>query len=219
MRIKSIRSIYALAIIVLCSTASLAQTTAANAKTSAKNKEQLLKRKTRNGIGFLPSKKLKKINGLSIGLFISPKDPITINGLNIEIIGLGSVSPIPLTKIPITSVMLVNEKYKGKYKQKVNGITLSVFGHFNTGVTNGFMGGLFLNRTNTVNGICFAGGVNRTFFFYGIEASTFSNKSTYGRGLQIALFNTCYNFRGIQIGLWNKNGKRSLPFINWQFSK
>jgi hypothetical protein len=38
-----------------------------------------------------------------------------------------------------------------------------------------------------------------------------------GRGVQIALFNSSMNFKGIQIGLWNKNQKRSLPFINWNF--
>jgi hypothetical protein len=31
------------------------------------------------------------------------------------------------------------------------------------------------------------------------------------------MFNKTLDLRGIQIGLWNKNGKRSLPLINWQF--
>jgi hypothetical protein len=27
-----------------------------------------------------------------------------------------------------------------------------------------------------------------------------------------------WHLKGAQIGLWNKNQKRSLPFINWNFS-
>ena len=43
------------------------------------------------------------------------------------------------------------------------------------------------------------------------------NRAMIAKGVQIALFNKSSDMRGIQIGLWNMNGKRSLPLINWQF--
>jgi hypothetical protein len=44
-----------------------------------------------------------------------------------------------------------------------------------------------------------------------------SNVSRNHNGVQIGLFNHSKNLRGIQFGLWNTNGKRKLPFMNWQF--
>lgn len=37
------------------------------------------------------------------------------------------------------------------------------------------------------------------------------------KGLQIGIRNKSDNMKGIQIGLWNVNGKRKLPIINWNF--
>ncbi|WP_041557704.1 LA_2272 family surface repeat-containing protein [Cellulophaga algicola] len=68
---------------------------------------------------------------------------------------------------------------------------------------NGIMvGTLFGNSTNSFNGLQ-------------ISAANFISEK--GTGLQIGIFNSATNFRGLQLGLWNKNSKRSLPFINWQF--
>jgi hypothetical protein len=39
----------------------------------------------------------------------------------------------------------------------------------------------------------------------------------HGKGVQVALYNKSMDFRGVQLGLWNVNGRRSLPLINWQF--
>ncbi|WP_262714039.1 LA_2272 family surface repeat-containing protein [Phaeocystidibacter marisrubri] len=36
-------------------------------------------------------------------------------------------------------------------------------------------------------------------------------------GVQIGLYNMAIELRGFQFGLWNVNGKRSLPLINGQF--
>jgi hypothetical protein len=37
------------------------------------------------------------------------------------------------------------------------------------------------------------------------------------KGLQIGFVNKTIKLKGFQIGLWNKNGERSLPLINWNF--
>jgi hypothetical protein len=36
-------------------------------------------------------------------------------------------------------------------------------------------------------------------------------------GMQLGILNLAEELRGFQIGLWNRNARRALPFINWQF--
>ena len=44
-------------------------------------------------------------------------------------------------------------------------------------------------------------------------------KSNVTNGVQIGVLNKAKNLKGLQIGLWNKNQHRSLPFINWGTKK
>lgn len=176
------------------------------------------KKKVRNGFGFIPNKKTRKINGLAIGPVLNPYDSIIVNGLNIEILGLGFNAPVPITYIPFSDRDSIDKVFLDKQSQKINGVSLSLLGHFNTAKTNGILGAVVLNRSVRVNGIAIGILGNRIIYFNGVEFAIFINQTSKGRGLQVGLFNTCYDLRGIQIGLWNKNGKRSLPFINWQFT-
>lgn len=177
------------------------------------------KGKTRNVIGLTPNKRTKKINGLAIGLLLAPGQLIAVNGINIELLGIGFVAPVPITRVPLSNVDSISKLYFGKHEQKVNGFTASLLGHYNQCLTNGVMFSPAINQSNTINGICVGGWGNYILRFNGIEAAVIANESSKGRGLQIGLFNACHDLRGLQIGLWNKNGKRSLPLINWQFTR
>lgn len=175
-------------------------------------------KKTRNIFGFIPNKNTKQINGVSIGLCLNPYDSLKINGLNIEVLGGWLVSPQLLDeKTSFNDTTKMNQVYYKKYTQVINGITVASIAGFNNAQVNGATVSFFYNCANEVNGISvsFLGNTNQ--FFNGIELALLTNEASRGRGIQISLINKCYNFRGIQLGLWNKNGKRSLPLINWQF--
>lgn len=98
----------------------------------------------------------------------------------------------------------------------VNGVNISVLTHINN------MNGLSINGsvigTNAFNGVCVSGIANVSNYGNGLQIAV-SNVSRNHNGVQIGLFNYSNNLRGFQFGLWNTNGKRKLPFINWQFKK
>lgn len=68
-----------------------------------------------------------------------------------------------------------------------------------------------------VNGLALTGLTNEIYKLNGVAISGLVNKSYHANGLQIALFNEAKNMKGVQLGLWNKIGNRSLPFINLSF--
>ena len=84
---------------------------------------------------------------------------------------------------------------------KMNGIEIHLAGSLRTSV-NGVSIGIIANKRDKLNGV-------------GI--GILGNSDTEVNGLQVGLFNQTNHLKGIQIGLWNTNEKRSLPFINWNF--
>ncbi|MDQ5928504.1 MAG: hypothetical protein QG594_278 [Bacteroidota bacterium] len=98
---------------------------------------------------------------------------------------------------------------------EVRGINVSIFSAMN--MMNGFSVGGILN-TKTFNGLSISGLANLSDFGNGVQIGI-SNVSRRHNGLQIGLFNNSKALRGMQFGLWNTNGKRKLPFFNWQFKK
>ncbi len=83
----------------------------------------------------------------------------------------------------------------------MNGIELSFSGS-NSVVTNGITISPFYNYNGEANGL---------------SVGLVGNNAGALNGAQIGLFNRSSETKGLQIGLWNKNEKRSLPFINWNF--
>jgi len=190
--------------------------------------------KTRNIAWVMPSKDTR-INGIAGGLIINSlkeTDSILtteINGLTLELLGVGLLLPIapsdPLFFEPkdfykndgnVDSI--VNNYNFAKYRANgivlsgggiaghninINGLNLSIINTL-TGKMNGLSASLVFNISGVVNGVSIGGLANRT-----IQT----------KGLQIGIFNTTKRLRGIQIGLWNVNEKRSLPIINWNFSR
>ena len=83
------------------------------------------------------------------------------------------------------------------------------------------LNGIFLNagmcQSDAANGLIVSSNRIMADDFKEISIADLRNDSTYCRGIQIGLINTCKHLKGIQIGLWNVNSKRRLPFINWNF--
>lgn len=91
--------------------------------------------------------------------------------------------------------------YDSSYKKNISGINLNVFGSISS-VSNGITISGVINSQDEMNGISFA---------------VLGNNDLKVNGVQIGLTNFAKNLNGFQIGLWNTNEKRSLPFINWNF--
>lgn len=106
----------------------------------------------------------------------------------------------------------------GQYVYRINGVGVSIVGNF-VEKHNGLLvsGGYFGNQTFKFNGVAISFIGNESFDMNGLQIATQNYILNKGTGVQIGLYNQAKNFRGIQIGLWNKNDKRSLPIINWQF--
>lgn len=191
------------------------------------------------------SPKIGVVNGfvLGVGHYDGPRiKKQKINGFNLE------ASPLSLAlvsfgiTIPIEGVVVgINDGTLKNYAivdtdeptiLEINGLNISSGGFMNGANVNGVnvsvlthinkMNGLSINGsvigTNALNGVCISGIANISNFGNGLQIAI-SNVSRNHKGIQIGLFNYSNNLRGFQFGLWNTNGKRKLPFFNWQFKK
>jgi hypothetical protein len=59
--------------------------------------------------------------------------------------------------------------------------------------------------------------MNKHYVSNGLTFAFIGNHDTKCKGIQIGLINSAVDLKGLQIGLWNKNQKRSMPIINWNF--
>lgn len=190
---------------------------------------------------FTPlSKNINTVNGVAFGIgtvWKEAKQLQVINGLNFE------VNPLGIAGFMIDAQRLTGDKINlihngihissGGYSGgvKFNGLYISVFNA--TEVSNGFgiaafnsgaqkLNGLFISGLYTYatagNGIMLSGICNETDTYNGLQISAF-NDAKNCKGLQIGIVNEAKKLKGIQIGLININSKRTLPFINWDFSK
>jgi hypothetical protein len=58
---------------------------------------------------------------------------------------------------------------------------------------------------------------NSHYIVNGLTIGLLGNHDVRCNGVQIGLSNASTDLRGFQLGLWNRNQSRSLPFINWSF--
>lgn len=173
-------------------------------------------------IAASPSKNVRNVNGVLFKYYDEEDQfkPKKVNGLGMGFNFLGIFLP-PL--------MLFNLQLPGNYdyvmvpREKmntINGLQLSLINMEPT-VTNG----LEINVSSNVNTYAVTNGMAVSPFFNlhyemkGISVAPLANIGKKCRGIQIGLYNKCDDFRGIQIGGWNENGKRKLPLINWNFKK
>jgi len=188
--------------------------------------------KKRRIVSVLPAVDTK-INGLAGGLIINSikdnKDSITtiVNGVSIEVVGIGFFVPIapshPMFREPDSVYQdkaqrdsIIDTYDKAKYR--INGLALAgggVGGH-DIAINGANISGIN-SLTGKVNGlsVCFL--MNYSDVVNGVSVAGLSNGTIQTKGLQIALFNRTTKLRGIQLGLWNINKKRRLPFVNWNF--
>lgn len=180
----------------------------------------------KNFIWFTPCK-VEEINGLAIGLYtkniknreFNERDSLIIRGLALEInpfsiFGLMNSSingPYP------DSINVYFEKIKNDWQVKVKGVNVSLVNTINELEIRGLNITPLLTVIDEIHGVSISGLNNFSYIFNGVSIAALRNRATMAKGLQIALFNKSTDMRGIQIGLWNTNGKRSLPIINWQF--
>ncbi|MEO5775616.1 MAG: hypothetical protein ABIQ27_01845 [Flavobacterium sp.] len=108
-----------------------------------------------------------------------------------------------------TSMNGLNISFANKFKN-FNGLSIAPLGTMSdrqTGVSVGLA-----NVNNDMNGFT-AGFYNQSLKLDGLQVGIINFAKT-NHGLQVGLFNRSYS-RGFQVGVWNVNKKRSLPFINW----
>jgi len=182
---------------------------------------------------FLPSADTE-VSGVSVVVnpFHMPPDgtrTIT-NGLRIDPLGLGFL--LPLAGAPYAhgeSQEEFEEYLKSEAIELVRGLNLSLTGSAIRGnvygvslggiatVTNevrGFSGAFYMNMTRKTSGVQVAFG-NHSHQVNGLLLGVLGSQTAEINGLQVGLINFADSGHGIQIGLWNRNSKRSLPLINW----
>jgi len=108
--------------------------------------------------------------------------------------------------------------FMGQYLYRMNGIGLSLVGNFIEKQNGVLMSiGYFGNQSFKSNGVMISGIGNTSNYINGIQIGAQNYILDKGNGIQIGIYNNAKSFKGIQFGLWNKNDKRSLPIINWNF--
>lgn len=174
------------------------------------------------------------INGISVGLYsVLSQDSINnvhTNGIRLEAIGLGILSPL----MPRSPIAETEEQFKAKMAEplaeRINGFNLSPAGTVCDCVVNGISAGLIGQINRRVSGVSVSVMINLAQEHNGIQVAMinesyamrgfqigFNNTSGKARGIQIGIFNHATNLKGIQFGLWNTNQKRKLPILNWNF--
>jgi hypothetical protein len=168
---------------------------------------------------------VEQIIGIAIGLsaenmknFYYRKDTLEITGINVEVNPFAIFSILGPYSLPhIDSLEIYKNHLACTWTTTITGINFSLVGNMGPRQSNG----LTINGLNYIiynsNWISITGLNTTTYEFKGVSISGLRNKSAIGEGVQIGLFNSCTELKGFQIGLWNTNSKRSLPFINWDF--
>jgi hypothetical protein len=181
--------------------------------------------RTRNIVFTTPVEKNSTINGLAIGF-----QPNTWHGARILNINGVSISASPIDPIIVIAYLYLTLCKEGveddlncrhfypnsdTSKETYNGL---IMGSFSPRVKcNGVNIAAVMNYAKTMKGLSIAGLFNHHYSFKGVLIAGIRNKTTKGKGLQIGLLNRCQEGKLVQIGLLNRIGKRTIPFINFQF--
>jgi hypothetical protein len=163
-----------------------------------------------------------KISGLTVGLqtLINDDDSLVIEGVNINADLLSMfITPFLMLRIA-SSNNLVNMQDtvdKTAMKSRVTGLSLSFGGLVGEMRVRGVSINGGVCSATEVDGLLITGTQNLAHEFKGVAITSLRNMAIKGRGMQIGLLNICKDLKGVQLGLWNVNSKRKLPFINWSF--
>ena len=140
-------------------------------------------------------------------------------GIDLNISPIGALFFMSAAPYLIIPNMSMDKTYSPDMYKKICGLQIALL-NFDPSIIYGLdINAVMSMGDSKVTGISFSTLQNNHETVNGLSLAILSNNSQYCNGVQIGLFNTCANLRGFQIGLWNKNAKRSLPFINWNFRK
>ncbi|HRI00559.1 MAG TPA: hypothetical protein PK006_05865 [Saprospiraceae bacterium] len=184
------------------------------------------------------------INGVSLGIgsYISKKSDV--NGIKLDIPGIGIFVPMGLGEDPfrppdIISDSIIIKKHLDRIEimkldglNKTNGIFISLTGDKEdlvNGIVINPVGGSVeisngINLTGIIGLVTLGNGLSLSAFMLsagtinGLSIASLFNSAVMLNGLQIGLYNRSSKTKGFQIGLWNKNEKRSLPIFNWNWN-
>lgn len=185
---------------------------------------------------WTPARKHTLVKGLALGLSANPwtdSTSVNIKGLNVELGPMGLVMGLWGTVIGlaghrdrVTGKRTSFFRYyddslatdDAKYPTYVSGLSISLLGL--TGTHNK---GLFLNglaaEAREMKGVQFSGMLNMTDEMDGVSAALLANVAIKANGVQIGLINNCRSGNLLQIGLFNRIGKRVIPFVNFNITK
>lgn len=175
----------------------------------------------KKGVWFTPSN-ANRIKGVTLGLqsMHAQGEPLAIQGVNLNADALSFLMSLySLIDLPFNNTLINMEDTvdKSGINIRVRGLSLSGGGLVGPIQMKGVsINGAVCVATET-RGVVLTGSQNLADEFSGVVISTLRNKSIKGRGLQLGLLNICKDMKGIQLGLWNVNSKRRMPFINWSF--
>ena len=187
---------------------------------------------------FSPKDKHIVVNGASLGFSIHPWSAgtdtcfVEMNGLNLELGPMGIIGGIWGTmyglaggkdskgnKISFFSRHPYNDSvFYAKYGTFVNGVSISIGGVGETINKGVIINGLSCFSFKTT-GLLVSGLVNSNYKFNGLSIAGLANVAQVVKGVQIGLINKCQTGQVLQIGLFNRIGKRIVPIINFRFRK
>ena len=102
--------------------------------------------------------------------------------------------------------------------REINGLQIGLL-NIDPTIINGLDINLTGSFESVTNGVTISGVLNKHYIINGVTVALIANHDTKCNGVQIGLINSCNELKGVQLGLWNKNQKRSFPIINWCFKK
>lgn len=184
-----------------------------------------------------PTTKHRVVNGVAFGLTAHPWSTwedttfMQITGLNLEVGPLGIIGGLWGTLSGLIGVKgddgkrvsffthstdLETETYYPKYGTHVRGLSISL-----GGISDSYNYGVFINGLSgycyKMTGVQVSGLINNTDELNGVSIALLANLATEAKGLQIGLINNCTTGNVLQIGLFNRIGKRVTPFVNFRF--
>lgn len=160
------------------------------------------------------------IVGVSVGvsLVLHEEHNISTQGLKLTLFGEGLL----MFWAPSSPVVKCDSQFNktiAEQEETVNGISISGTGSYTSSNINGLSIAGFAKYENVLNGVSISPYMNFAQEHNGVQFAAYLNEVYKMRGLQIGGRNKSKNTRGIQIGIWNTNERRSLPFINWNFKR
>ena len=197
-----------------------------------KGRQKKVRPQQRNVLWFSPTR-AHQINGIALSGMSSDlvykNDSLQVNGLRVEADPL-TVIFLPYILIQSVQVPFANVDTTKRYSYRVpdtigasktfmNGINISLLGGSDMNSIKGINISSFATYAGDIKGISTSLLTNTTFDFKGILIAGLLNDTNKGSGLQVALFNRCKDCKGVQVGLLNKMGKRTLPIINMRFKR